>query len=195
MTSPHPPAAADASLSMERANVIGAALFPVAAAAVLVPFGVVWGWGEVWAGALAVFTPWVFVPAFVLAIVAHEGLHALGFLLFARVPRGALHFGIHRQTLTPFAGCRVPVPAVAYRAAVALPGLVLGAVPAAAGLAYGAGWAAVWGALMLATAAGDALVLWVIRRLPGSTRVLDHPERVGCLVLDEPPPPATLLDP
>lgn len=172
---------------MERAATLAVALLPVLTAPVLLPFWLLWGWAPLKQGLLTAITPWVLVPALLASIVIHEGLHALGFLLFGRAPRGSVHFGIHRGTLSPFAGCRAPLTARAYRAAVILPALALGVLPAAYGLATGHGFAAVWGAFMLHAAAGDLIVLWTIRSLPGRVRVLDHPERVGCRVLDSAP--------
>jgi len=31
-------------------------------------------------------------------------------------------------------------------------------------------------------AVGDAMVLWLLRGVPGDTLVEDHPDRVGCLL-------------
>lgn len=172
----------DATISMERANIIGAGFFPLALALVLFPFWIVWGSGPLMEG-LGTASLLVLIPAMVLSVVLHEALHGVGFLLFGKAPRGSLHFGIDRQTSTPYAGCRAPVPARAYRAAVLLPALILGALPAVAGLIFGIGWLAIWGAFMLAVAGGDFLVLWAIRSVPANALVLDHPERVGCRVL------------
>lgn len=173
----------DVSIPMERAATIALALVPPTVLPVLVPFWLLWGWEALKDGFFTALTPWILVPALLISIVVHEGLHALGFLLFGGAPRRAVHFGIHRPTLSPFAGCRVPISARAYRAAVALPAIVLGVLPAAAGLVTGNGFLAVWGAFMLHAASGDFIVLWVVRRVPPETPVLDHPERVGCRIL------------
>jgi hypothetical protein len=178
------PAGRDTSVSMERANVLAIVLFPAIALLTLTPFWLLYGGAELWDGMRAVFRLWFFIPAFLVAIVVHEGLHALGFLAAGRVPRSAIHFGVDRSTGSPFAGCRVAVPAGAYRFAVALPVLVLGVVPLLAG--YALGWAApvVWAMVMIVAAGGDLIVLWVVRGVPGHAPVLDHPSRVGCTVLD-----------
>lgn len=174
----------DVSIPMERAATLALVLLPVIVVPVLLPFGLLHGWDALWDGVVSAFTPWVFLPVLVASVLVHEALHALGFLLFGGAPRTALHFGIDRSTFSPFAGCRVPVSARADRAAVILPGLALGALPAAAGLALGNGFLAVWGAFMLHAAAGDLIVLWTVRAVPGDAPVLDHPHRVGCRVLD-----------
>jgi hypothetical protein len=77
----------------------------------------------------------------------------------------------------------MPLRATAYRWGTLLPGLLTGLLPAALGLATGAGAVLVLGAVLLAAAAGDALVLWAIRDVPGQARVMDHPSLPGCYVL------------
>lgn len=174
----------DLSISLERANVVAAVLLPLLVVVCIGSFWLLWGWGSLAEGASDVFLTWLFLPAFLAAIVIHEALHAVGFLI-AGSPRSALHFGIDRSTLSPFAGCRVPVTVAAYRLAVVLPGLLLGVLPWVCGLATGTGWAVVWGTLMIVTAAGDGIILWIIRGLPRGTRVLDHPSRAGCQIVED----------
>jgi putative zincin peptidase len=177
------PPGSDATISFEAANVIALLYLPLAAAPV-VAHAALWGGASLGEGLRDLF-PWAFLPAFAASVVAHEALHAAGFLLLGRAPRRAIRFGLDRATLSPFAGCRVPLRAGAYRAAVLLPALVLGVGPAAWGLWKGAGWATLWGAFMLLCAGGDFAVLWAMRRVPARARVLDHPERVGCRVVEE----------
>lgn len=174
----------DVSISMERANLVAVFLLPAVVLVTCLPFWAMYGGAALWEGVSFVFLPWIFFPAFLVAIVVHEGLHGIGFLA-AGVPRSAIHFGVDRKTLSPYAGCHVPLTVGAYRTAILLPGLVLGVLPWLYGLATGAGWAVAWGALMIATAGGDGIILWIIRRLPAGTRVLDHPSRVGCHVVRE----------
>jgi hypothetical protein len=121
----------------------------------------------------------------VISIVVHEALHALGFIFIARAPRSSVHFGVDRRTLTPYAGCKAPVRASAYRAACLLPGIVLGLIPSALGIAIGNAPIAVFGAWMLAAAGGDLAAVIAMRRVSGSALVLDHPSRVGCRVVGE----------
>ena len=83
----------------------------------------------------------------------------------------------------PYAHPRRPIPVRAYAVGAAAPGLVLGVAPAIWGLATGYGPASGWGAIFLAAACGDALVLWALSGLDRSALVQDHPSRVGCEVV------------
>jgi hypothetical protein len=133
----------------------------------------------------------LFCGAFVLGVLLHEGLHGLGHVR-GEASWGDVQFGMHWAALTPFAQCTVPTRARSYRIALALPGLVLGAGPLSIGLLTGSWPATFYGFLMLVAAAGDLLILWILRRVPAGAWVQDHPQQVGCLVVagaDAPPPP------
>ncbi|HEX2202674.1 MAG TPA: DUF3267 domain-containing protein [Longimicrobium sp.] len=171
----------DATISMERANVIALFVLPLLPL-LMGAHWLAWGGRSVVEGFRFLF-PWWFFLLFFASIVVHEALHAVGFLAVGRARRADVHFGIHRETLSPFAGCRAPLKAGAYRVAVLLPALVLGVLPAAWGLATGTAWLTFWGAFMLVSAGGDFAALWAMRAVPNTARVLDHPERVGCRVV------------
>jgi hypothetical protein len=172
----------DVSISMERANIIGLWAIPAAAAGMLIPFAAVWSFAELARGFDSLLSFWI-IPALIGVVVVHEGLHGVGFLLGGVSPRN-IHFGVHKETMSPYAGCRVPTTASIYRLAVILPALLMGAVPWIIAMAYGSGELAIFSTFMIIFAAGDLIVLWTIRSLPGRVRVLDHPNRVGCSVLD-----------
>ncbi|HXW01713.1 MAG TPA: DUF3267 domain-containing protein, partial [Anaerolineae bacterium] len=145
-----------------------------------------WLWGQ------SLVTPVIhmgvrgFVTAVVLffvGIMVHEWLHAVGFRLAGKVPPDSIRYGFSWKGLAPYAHCHASMKAKAYRFAVMLPGLVLGVLPAIAGLAVGVWWLVVWGALMAISAGGDVAVLLAVRHVPGEALVEDHPTKVGCHVL------------
>ena len=123
--------------------------------------------------------PYALIAIFIPLTVAHELLHGVGFRL-AGVPWSGIRFGFALRRLTPFAHCKEPMPAHGYRLSVVLPALVLGLLPALAGIAAGLFWLTVVGATMVGAAGGDLAVLWAIRAVPGAATVRDHPSKVGC---------------
>ena len=139
----------------------------------------------------------LFCGAFVLGVLLHEGLHGLGHVR-GEASWGDVQYGMHWRALTPFAQCTVPTRARSYRVALALPGLVLGVGPLSVGLVTGGWLATFYGFLMLVAAAGDLLILWILRRVPAGAWVQDHPQQVGCLVVAgadaAPPPPVSQED-
>ena len=100
--------------------------------------------------------------------------------------RHAIKFGIKWKVLTPYGHYKIPLSVSAYRRSVALPGLILGLLPALLGIVFGNKWLLFYGLVMLAAASGDIIVLWTIRNLMKDAQVMDHPHRVGCWVLNCP---------
>lgn len=169
------------SMSPFQANVIGS-LFAVPL--FLLPCSLyvfVWGLPEESGSSTSML---ILLLTFVAAIVAHELLHGVGFLL-GGASRKAIDFGVHWYLLSPYAHCRTPLRAGPYRLALTLPALVLGLLPAIVGLVLGGFWIVFFGAVMLAVAGGDAVVLWTLRHVPRRAWVQDHPTEIGCLVLDD----------
>jgi len=139
----------------------------------------------------------LFLLAFAVGVLLHEGLHGLGHV-WGEASWDDVTFGIHWKALTPFAQCTTPTRARSYRIAIGLPGLVLGGGPLAIGLWTGAWLATFYGFLMLVAAAGDFLILWTLRGVPAGAWVQDHPRQVGCLVVAgeaaSAPPPVSEAD-
>lgn len=166
----------DVGMSCVRANLLALPLVAVSLAGVLGPYHWLWGMPSLFA---------IATPATLLVIlagaIAYEYLHAAGWVL-AGVPKARVRFGVHWKIVTPYARCTDPVPARAYRIGVLLPGVVLGLVPAVAGVAAAEPVAAAFGAFFLSAATGDLLVLWSIRRVGAAALVRGHPRAVGCLV-------------
>jgi hypothetical protein len=171
----------DRSVSMGRANgwalgVLGPPVVALAAA-----FVALHGWGPILE--VGREAPWPLVLGVLVGgVLAHEGLHALAWKLAAGLPWGDMTLGFQWKTLTPYAHARVPMPARAYRIGALTPGVVLGLVPAAAGLALGDGEGFLFGLLFTFAAGGDALILWLLRGVAPGRLVEDHPARAGCYV-------------
>ncbi len=122
--------------------------------------------------------------AFVVLIVAHEAVHAIGWILFAGVPSQKIRFGIAWKTLSPYAHSTVAMRAGGYRIGVILPLIITGIIPAIIGTVTNAPWLTVSGAILVSGAVGDLMVLRVIRQIPSNAMVIDHPQNAGCYVID-----------
>lgn len=127
--------------------------------------------------------------AFVASIVVHEGLHGLGYY-WGGADWSEIEFGFNWSGLAPYAHCSVPLRANSYRLAIALPGLALGLPPLLAGLGLGSWWLTLYAFLMLVAAAGDTLLLWIMRGVPDTAWIQDHPSQMGGLVLGHAASPA-----
>jgi len=113
--------------------------------------------------------------ALVLSVALHELLHVAGYVWLGGAPMDAVH--VEWRGAAIVARCDVPLPARSYRTAVALPGLVLGVVPALAGLVSGVAWVTVYGAVMTGASAGDVAVLWALKGYGAEEKVEDRSGR------------------
>lgn len=169
----------DKTMSVMTANVLAAVLMLPAYLLVLIPFYLVWK-RIILTSYDSIGDVLVLLIIFFLSIVVHEGLHAVGYM-YGGAKWQDIKFGV--KHLSPYAHCRVEMPANKYKLAVALPGIVLGIMPAIAGTLFGIDNLALFGAIMLIAATGDVLILWLLRSTPAHTPVQDHPSKVGCQIL------------
>lgn len=146
----------------------------------LIPHAVIWGIRTAGGGDYVLG-----LVACVVLIVAHEAVHALGWILFAGVSPKDIRFGIAWKTLSPYAHSMVAMPAGGYRVGVILPLIVTGILPVVIGTATNTGWLTVAGAILVSGAVGDLFVLRVIKDISASAKVIDHPENAGCYVVEE----------
>lgn len=173
----------DYSVGMLPANLISVAAAGPVAVLLGMAFAYRWGAAPLVAGIYGLLVPIRILLLLVPGIVAHELIHAAAWALAARRPLSAIEIGVRWRSLAPYAHPRSALPVRAYRIGAVMPMLVLGLLPALAGIA--AGWAVVmaFGLFFVVTAGGDLLVLWLIRRVPPDRLLEDHVDRVGCRVL------------
>jgi hypothetical protein len=171
----------EATLTLAQVNAVGLPLSLALLLICVVPYAFIRGLASLLAG-LKAFGWWT-IPVVVAGVLAHEGLHALGWKVWGKLRWADLRLGFLWKVLMPYAHARAPMTARAYRLGTALPGLVTGVLPVLAALIVGQPVVLVLGAFFVTAAVGDLMVLWAIRRLPAHAQVLDHPTLPGCLVL------------
>lgn len=166
----------DATLTFGQTTVLSVVVVTLVGVGCWVPYQVFWRLD------LSGVLGWFLVPVFLFSIVAHEGLHAVGWAVLGGILWRDIRFGVHWRTLTPYAHCRVPMTAASYRFGIALPAVVLGLVPWVVGVATGHPGLFLFGMTLLVAAAGDLLILMMLGPVPKECLVIDHPAAVGCRV-------------
>lgn len=174
----------DLSISMNKAQLYSF-LTPLPA---VIPLGLLylWRWElslEISLLELALFYT-IGAVLFCVGVVAHEFIHGLTWKVLGRKPRDAIEFGVQWKALTPYAHCKEPLRARAYRWGAAMPGLALGILPSVAGVLTGNGWVMLFGIIFTLAAGADVIILWLIRSVGPEQLVEDHPSKAGCYVLD-----------
>lgn len=120
----------------------------------------------------------------VAGIVTHELLHGLGWALFAKGGFKTIRFGVIWHMLTPYCHCTVPLSLPAYLFGGLLPAVAMGIVPCSIAMASGNMGLMIFGLFFTLAAGGDFLVAWMLRKQGKSDVVMDHPNKIGCIVLE-----------
>jgi hypothetical protein len=124
------------------------------------------------------------VGLFIAGVVMHEAIHGLVWAFRGTKSFASIKFGMNIKALAPYAHATAPMKAGAYRLGAASPAVVLGVLPSLIGLLTGNVLTTFFGIIFLAAAAGDFLILWLIRNVPSDALLKDHPTNAGCIVLD-----------
>jgi hypothetical protein len=185
------------TVPMERVYWISMVLLPVVIALFLAPYLFIW-FGSFGTrinefvqavfskGGFMVLAPYIAkgIVALVVGVLLHEALHGLGWLPFTKHGFKSLSFGFKMPEMAPYAHCREALPVYGYRIGILLPALVLGIAPALKGLITGSFTWLLYGIFFTWSASGDFIMFWLIRNLKAKTRVIDHPKKLGCIILD-----------
>lgn len=157
---------------------------PVCLVYVLI-YGFIYGWDVSGSNFHQILeSPFIFLVLFVIGIVIHEGLHAVSWAWFDNIPWKHIHFGFQWRTITPYVHCSIPITVNNYRWGTAMPGIVLGIAPFVWALILQDVWLLVFGLLFTLAAGGDFLILWLLRDVNSEALVQDHPDLIGCQVIN-----------
>mgnify|MGYP005751356789 CR=1 FL=1 len=132
---------------------------------------------------LLLFSPLVMMGVFVLGAVVHELLHGLTWAAFCKNGLKSIEYGVYWKVLTPYCHCKEVLPLKHYTIGGMMPGLVMGLLPAVAGIAIGHLLLFLFGLFFSMAAAGDLLILWMLRHQHSTDLIQDHPDKIGCFVL------------
>ncbi len=158
----------------------------------LIPFIYIWGPIEIEItfkdGWLRIVEMIFIIPVggIVGGIVSHEFIHGISWHYFGKKPWSSIKFGINWKILTIYTHCTEPLSIRSYMLGSAMPGLVMGIIPAIVAIFTGIDWLLVLGIIFTMLAAGDFLVLFLLRNIPGNYLAEDHPTKAGCYVYEIP---------
>ncbi len=124
----------------------------------------------------------VFLAAFFIGIVLHECIHGVTWALFAPGGFRSIRFGVLWKYLTPYCHCTEPLKIKHYRLGALMPALLLGLIPAVAGVAAGEYRITLFGIFFITAAIGDFMVIHLLKDEKADDYALDHPSEAGCFV-------------
>lgn len=130
-----------------------------------------------------IFLATSFALYFIL-IIAHELLHAFGFIVFGKASYKDIKFGIIMRYFMPYAHCKVPMKNKDFKKALLLPVVVTGIIPFIIGIMFGYGLLTFVSVGLVVGGAGDIMIYQLIKNLPDDIMIQDHPSEPGCIVLE-----------
>lgn len=118
-------------------------------------------------------------------MLAHELIHGLCFMLFAKEAFKSVKIGFMWKHLTPYAHCKEPLNKIHYKISLLMPGIVLGAFPIFIGLFFNSFSFLVYGLFLTLAAGGDIIIFILTFNIPVNKRLLDHPSECGFFIVDK----------
>lgn len=119
---------------------------------------------------------------FLAGILVHELLHGIAWAIFAKNGWRSVSFGIKISHLTPYCHCSEALKKKQFIIGVILPCIVLGIIPIIYSYCAGSLPICLFGYFFTASAGGDLMVLWMLRKVDNDHMIKDHPEQIGFIV-------------
>ncbi len=125
---------------------------------------------------------WQFYLGFLIGIILHETIHALGFMFVGKAKGSDIKFGFIWKHLTPYAHCKVPMTVKSYRISLLLPVILTGIIPLFIALVFGNWLLVAISVFLIAGGMGDWIVFRKINSFSGDLLLEDHPNAIGCII-------------
>lgn len=116
------------------------------------------------------------ILVFIATLFAHEGLHALGFILFGKSGLKDIKFGVAIKQGMVYCTTKKPLTARAYSAALILPFIITGVIPFILSAVLGNIILVLVFSFAVSGAAGDLVMLSHASKLNKDQLILDHPK-------------------
>jgi len=117
-----------------------------------------------------------------LGVVIHELIHGITWARYTKNGFKSLKFGVLWKMLTPYCHCKEPLNVKQYIAGAIAPAIILGLIPSVIGIIIGNLGFLIFGMFFTMAAAGDILIINLIRKEKKDDLVQDHPSEAGCYI-------------
>ena len=150
------------------------------------PFCLIWHDGG--HALLSVFSSFtnliILLVAQILGLAVHELIHGITWACFSKNGFRSISFGIFWKQFMPYCHCSDPLKIRYYIIGALMPCFLLGIMPVVVAYCISNASLLIFGALFIAAALGDILIVWTIRKENVDSMVIDHPSEPGCYIID-----------
>ncbi|MBT1704598.1 DUF3267 domain-containing protein [Fulvivirgaceae bacterium PWU20] len=131
---------------------------------------------------LVTYSAPIIICTMIIGVILHELIHGITWACFAKDGFKSIKFGIIWKVLTPYCHCTEPLTIKNYITGGIMPAVVLGFAPAVIGLVTGHLAFFTFGLFFTTAAAGDFMVIFLLRKEDKNSFVQDHPSKIGCYI-------------
>ena len=117
-----------------------------------------------------------------IGIIVHELIHGVTWAGYTKNGFKSIKFGIMWKMLTPYCHCKEPLKVKHYIYGAITPAITLGIIPSILAIIIGNIWLLAFGIFFTIAAAGDFLIIDLIRKENKDDLVEDHPSEAGCYI-------------
>ncbi len=171
------------TINLVWANVFSFIIFLPTILLFTLPYYLIWGINS--HGFIHTFSPiksiYILV-VLILGIVVHELIHGIFWAIFAKKGFHSIKFGVLWVMLTPYCHCKEPLKVKHYIIGAIMPAVLLGFLPAILSIIIGNVWFLIFGIFFTIAAAGDFLIVNLLRKENRNDLVQDHPSEAGCYI-------------
>ncbi|MCF6466328.1 DUF3267 domain-containing protein [Clostridium sp. Cult2] len=128
---------------------------------------------------------WIALVYIILVIPAHEGLHAIGFMLLSKAPKVNIKFGLHKKYFMPYCHCsNFENTKFGYISSMLLPNIILTIITIAIIFFTSNIYWSLVSSFVVSSGAGDYYMAYLVLKYPNTERFIDHPTEPGFYVIE-----------
>lgn len=141
----------------------------------------IWGWAITGSGCIKLLKHLIFwlIPV----IIIHEGLHGLVWALLIKGGFKNIKFGFNREMMAPYTHCKVEMSKNKYILGGLSPLFLMGIIPGIISLIIGNTYFLSLAMFCTWSSAGDIISTYFLRKVPATASILDHPKRLGFIII------------
>ncbi len=124
----------------------------------------------------------IFFFIFIFGIIIHELIHGITWARYTEKGFKSIKFGVMWKMLTPYCHCKEPLNVKQYIIGAIMPAIILGILPSIIAIITGHLGLIIFGIFFTISAAGDLLMINLIRKENMNDLVQDHSSEVGCYI-------------
>lgn len=116
------------------------------------------------------------IGIYIVGLVCHEGLHALGAVIFGKCSPKDIKFGVIPKQMMLYCHVKTPLTVASYRYLLLLPVIVTGIIPLIISTILGNIFLVAVFAMLVSGGAGDFIMVHSLSKYPSKQLICDHPE-------------------